>query len=306
MKIIDAHTHVASLRYIPGAFVEGIVDNMMEQMRQSSVTVRRSVILDRMQAEYQDDDASVQLRTMDKLGIERAVLLLPDFTYALEGCTLSIAQMFAEHRALLERHPTRFTVFAGVDPRWGKDGLDLFIKGIEQFGFRGLKLYPPCGYRPDSPLLDPYYQYCEAYKLPVLIHMGPTSPVLSFNEAQPGFVDAPAKRYRNIPFILAHGAVNHAEQCIQLCKYRPNVYLDISGAQMPSDASELEQLFASGIGHKVIFGTDWPVNQARNIKGLLDLFVSSGDTVAARLSRAETELVLAGNIEHILAGSVMQ
>ena len=33
MEIIDAHTHVASTRYMPRPFLEGIVDNMLEQLR---------------------------------------------------------------------------------------------------------------------------------------------------------------------------------------------------------------------------------------------------------------------------------
>jgi predicted TIM-barrel fold metal-dependent hydrolase len=300
MNIIDAHTHIASLRYIPEAFIEGIVDNMMEEARGSGLTIRRAEMLDRVLSQYQDEQALTQLRVMDKLQVEQAVLLLPDFTFALKGCALSIAEMFEEHAALLERHAGRFVVFAGVDPRWGRDGLDLFVKGIERFRFSGLKLYPPCGYTPDDPLLDPFYEYCDAHRLPVLLHIGPTSPALSFSEAHPRYVDAPARRFKNISFILAHGAVNYAEECIQLCRYRPNVYLDMSGARLPTDSAELGRLYRSGIAHKVIFGSDWPLNQLWHIKGMLDSLLPD-TTSNDHPSRSERELMLGGTIRHILS-----
>jgi predicted TIM-barrel fold metal-dependent hydrolase len=301
MKVIDAHTHVASTRYMPQAFLEGIVDNMLEQLRPYGGSFTRNGLLDRVLSSYQDHDAAAQLAGMDELGIAQSVLLLPDFTYALAGQSLTIAEMFEQHRALLQKNPDRFRVFAGVDPRWGSDALPLFVKGIEQYGFSGLKLYPPCGYTPDSPLLDPFYEYCDSKGLPVLMHMGPTSPVLSFNEAHPRFVDRPARKYRRISFILAHGAVNHPEACIQLCRYRPNVFLDISGAKLETDLTALKALVEAGISHKVLFGSDWPIVQPKATRALLDR--CRGQDVGAGaplLPSNAARWVLAGNVDYIL------
>lgn len=300
MKIIDAHTHIASTRFVPQSFMEGVADNIAAQMCLAPVPVPRSRILERLLAENQDHDGNLQIREMNKLGIEKSVVLLPDFTYALPGGELTIAEMYREHGDIRRRHPERFIVFAGTDPRWGKDGFDLFVKGVEEYGFRGLKLYPPCGYRPDSELLTPYYEYCQAFRLPVLLHIGATSPALSFSEAMPIYVDEPARKYNDIPFILAHGAVSYSEQCVQLCKYRPNVYLDLSGAQHNID--DVIRLCSSGINHKCIFGTDWPINNVAAVnKRLLGLFSSEKD-VKPYISLKESELVLAGNIERLLSG----
>ncbi|GLU34929.1 amidohydrolase family protein [Trinickia caryophylli] len=310
MTIIDAHTHVASTRYMPRPFLEGIADNMLEQLRPSGAAFRRSAVLDRLLAGYQDHDAAGQLAAMDELGVSKSVLLLPDFTYALKGGELTIAEMFAEHGALLQRHPDRFVVFAGADPRWGADALTLFVEGVERYGFRGMKLYPPCGYQADSRLLDPFYEYCDSKRLPVLMHIGPTSPVLSFNEAHPRFVDAPARRYPNITFILAHGAVNHPEACIQMCRYRPNVFLDISGARIESDLPALRTLFAADIAHKVIFGSDWPIVQPKSVRTLIQRCLgepqngkgadNGSDPEGIRLPKHKARLMFSDNIEYIL------
>lgn len=308
MKIIDGHTHIASMHFTPMAFLEGIADNIAAQMVLSPVSLSRSKLIDRMLADYQDDDGSFHVKEMTRQGIEKAVLLLPDFTYALPGNALSIEEMYFEHYAILQKHPGKFEVFAGVDPRWGSDGFQLFVKGIEAYGFKGLKLYPPCGYRPDSELLTPFYEYCNTFHLPVLLHIGPTSPALSFSEALPIYIDRPARLYKNIPFILAHGAVSYPEQCIQLCKYRPNVYLDLSGAQSSAgdalQAGALVQLFSSGINHKIIFGTDWPVNKHASVNRRLINMLSNEQEVKPYISLKESALILAGNMARILSSTL--
>ncbi|QYF92629.1 amidohydrolase family protein [Massilia sp. PAMC28688] len=304
MRLIDGHTHVASTHFIPTEFMDGIVDNMMEQMHLSPVPVARERAMARLLAGYQDHDADIQVREMDKLGIEKSVLLLPDFTYALKGNAYTVDEMFARHWHILQRHPGRFEVFAGVDPRWGRDGLSTFQRGVEQYGFRGLKLYPPCGYQADDPALTPFYEYCQEHHLPVLLHTGPTSPVLAFGPAVPMHVDGPARRYTNISFILAHGAVNYQEECVNLCRYRPNVYLDLSGAQWSAanllHLADFLKLFSNGINHKIIFGTDWPINKYHLNSTMIDL-LRSEDQGRTRVPAREAQLILAGNIERILA-----
>ena len=66
--------------------------------------------------------------------------------------------------------------FVHLDPR--REGFyDLFIKSIEEYGFKGVKLYPPLGYFPYDPRLIPVYEYCSAHKLPILTHCSPYNSV---------------------------------------------------------------------------------------------------------------------------------
>ncbi|WP_434609340.1 amidohydrolase family protein [Pseudomonas sp. D2-30] len=301
--LVDGHSHVASTRFTPLSFLEGVADNIEVKLQASGFPVPRSRIIDQFQRDLCDHQGDAQVAAMDRSGIHRSVLLLPDFTYALPDSELSIEEMFQEHQAILQRHAGRFEVFAGVDPRWGKDGLDLFIRGIETYGFSGLKLYPPCGYQANDPLLEPFYEYCNAHRLPVLLHIGPTSPALSFAHAQARWVDEPARRYRDIPFILAHGAVNDQTQCIELCKYRPNVYLDLSGAQHSIDsrgqAPMLKALFENEINHKIIFGTDWPINNHESINRRLRSFIVDPEHA---ISDHDASLILSGNMQRLLNG----
>jgi uncharacterized protein len=62
--------------------------------------------------------------------------------------------------------------FIAIDPR-RKNLLDLVIRYVEEFGFAGLKLYPPLGYYPNDPALHPIYAYAQEKGLPLIAHCSP-------------------------------------------------------------------------------------------------------------------------------------
>ncbi len=225
------------------------------------------------------------------------------FTRALR-CERSIEEMAEEHHQIRLRHPGRFHVFMGVDPYRGRESLDLFERAVTSYGFDGLKLYPPCGYSPSDERLFPYYEVCRAYRLPVLLHTGPTSPVLSFEYSSPLCIERAAAQFADVNFILAHGGVNHVHEAALLCAYRPNVFLDFSGftsALHPGGWREqLKQLFRLDINHQVIFGTDWPLSRlAGTHKDLLEVLLGSAGPLAERHEH-EIDAIMHGNIERLL------
>lgn len=300
---IDGHTHVASDRYVPRAFFEGIAANMVEGMRTMGVVPSRQSVLDRILRQNQDHEGDLLIQEMDKSGVEHAVLLAPDFTYALES-TWTISDIAQAHRNILNKHPGRLSILLGVDPRWGRDGVDLFERAVVEWGFRGLKLYPPCGYSPSDALLDPFYEICRAHGLPVLLHTGPTSPALSFEEAHPMLIDRAARRFPEVNFILAHGGVVNFEHVSQQCMYRPNVYCDISGfpalGALERWSSLLHERFHSGIGHKMIFGTDWPVFRGRESYSAVMAHFESEQGPLKGMRPREREFIMGGTIARLL------
>jgi hypothetical protein len=84
-QVIDGHSHIASARYIPQRFLEGVAENIAAQSVLTGVPLSAVQVLDRMLAGYQDHDGAAQLAQMDRLGIAHAILLVADFTYALPG-----------------------------------------------------------------------------------------------------------------------------------------------------------------------------------------------------------------------------
>ncbi|MDN7431151.1 amidohydrolase family protein [Burkholderia sp. AU45388] len=304
--IIDSHCHIASTRFIPTAFLEGFCANVHVRLVANGVRKSRSELLDTYLAQSQDHFGDALVADMTSAGIEQAVVLLPDFTYVMKS-DLTIAEMYAEHHAILQRHGERFHVFGGMDPRWGADGVALFEKGVVEYGFSGLKLYPPCGYSPSDKRLYPLYEICRAHRLPVLLHVGPTSPALEFAYSHPDLLDRAAFDFPDVNFILAHGAVHHVDACARQCAYRPNVYLDVSaflGSQHPGGwPVALAELFRMNINHKILFGTDWPV--FRNSGGhrkVMEQFLAADGPLAA-VAPVQRKWLMSGNTRALLPAS---
>jgi predicted TIM-barrel fold metal-dependent hydrolase len=301
--IIDAHCHVASSDYTPLAFIEGVVDNSLATLSAQGLQVERQKLLDLYLARMNDPHCDQLVAEMAEANIKQAILLLPDLTYALRNSPLTIEEMFERHREILEKRPGTFFVFAGVDPRWGADGISLFERAVTRYGFHGLKLYPPCGYSASDRSLYPFYEICAQHRLPVVTHIGGTSSALGFGLTRPIFVDQPALDFPSVSFILAHGGNAYVEESVMLCAFRPNVYLDVSGFQTRPIAS-LDQLFSAGINHKIIFGSDWPVfrlqgNQKSFIENLL-----SDDSPLMKLRRREREGFFGVTIKRLLENKV--
>lgn len=307
--IIDAHTHIASDRFIPRAFIEGVVENLRVSMSARGIDTRPSQLMHIYLAKCQDHTGDAFVADMDRAGVDHAVVLLPDFTFAMpEKDGLSISESIEAHASIATRHSGRLSIFAGVDPRWGQEGFDVFERAVACGKVQGLKLYPPCGYEASDRSLYPFYEICDARRLPVLIHTGPTSPVLPFTPAMPHTVDRAALDFPSVSFILAHGGIRFVEECAAMCGFRPNVYLDISGyPSLPSAQldSKLRDLFSRGITHKVIFGTDWPLFATGGEYGVSVDAVAGTNGPLNDLDPHERALVLGDTISRLLPGGIL-
>lgn len=69
----------------------------------------------------------------------------------------------------------RVLPFMMVDPR-RKGVLELLKRMHQNYGFSGIKIYPPLGYFPGDRRLEPVYLYCTENRLPVMAHCGPYNP----------------------------------------------------------------------------------------------------------------------------------
>jgi predicted TIM-barrel fold metal-dependent hydrolase len=305
--IVDAHCHVSSQRYIPRQFLEGIAANMAAELDARGRSMPRDRLLRLVEEQHGDHHADRLVAEMDAAGIGRAVLLIVDFGLNMDT-PATPAEMAGAHDAIRRRHPGRFHVFMGVDPRRGAEGIELFEHTVTQYGFEGLKLYPACGFSASDPILDPYYEICRDRKLPVFLHTGPTVQTLDFRPAHPLEVDTAARRFPGVNFILGHGGVSHVATSGYLAQYRENVYLDIGGFGGGQFAGgwerHLRDLFRLKLNHKVVFGTDWPLNRmSGGLERLLPPFLAP-DGLFAGVRPRERALVMAGNICRLLGVEV--
>jgi predicted TIM-barrel fold metal-dependent hydrolase len=103
--------------------------------------------------------------------------------------------------AILSKEDDSIIPFIHVDPR-RKGMFDLFQKAIEEYGFKGMKLYPPLGVFPYDISLFPFYTYCSRNNIPVISHGSPFNPVhfkgkrkdlLELLEKSQGYIDTKGK-----------------------------------------------------------------------------------------------------------------
>lgn len=79
-----------------------------------------------------------------------------------------------ELEALAEKYPGQVHPFLAVDPR--RIGIMKLVEMKINKGkgpFKGVKIYPPLGYLPTHPNLEPVFDYCEKYDVPITLHCSP-------------------------------------------------------------------------------------------------------------------------------------
>jgi len=300
--IIDCHSHIASRTVLPPQFFDGWLKTVRAHLPSNLDAMQMERMDELLRALNEDPQSVKHIAEMETAGIDLAVLLVIDFGIIYKDLPITIEEVHLEHKRLLERS-NRFIAFSGVDPRRGKEGLELFEKAVTDWGFRGLKIYAPCGYSPSDKRLFPFYEICSARKLPVLTHVGPSSATLSFRHTNPLGVDTAALNFPNVNFILGHAGVTLYRQAGLIAQYRPNIYLDLSGFQAEVTRGSFRNILkwhlSRGLSRRLLFGTDWPihrffgsqqrwVNEIRNCEA------------AGVLSAEDTENILSGNMKSLL------
>jgi predicted TIM-barrel fold metal-dependent hydrolase len=268
MNIIDMHAHIAAADLLHKHFLTGLKEVLTARAAQEYGVELQPNLIDRLTAHRLSDPDCVQLLAeMDAAKISKTVLLIADFGFGHADDELALPKLYEQYHKVLQANPERFIVFGGSDPRRGVPGLDLFEHGLRDLGFRGLKLYPPCGYESDDISLFPYYELCEAYGVPVLLHTGPSLSSMNGDRRYPSSILKAAERFARVNFILGHAAFQNFETNLSLALTRRNVVLETSGFQRRLDHEDeirerLRVLF-DRVPDQVVFGTDWPVFNIR-------------------------------------------
>ncbi|WP_229075527.1 amidohydrolase family protein [Actinoplanes sp. DH11] len=295
--IIDAHVTLASVRATPRDFLAAQAANVADRLAAYGVADRHAAVLDQLLAGYADHNGDRLVAELDEAGVDQAVLVAADYSHA-SPYAVPPEELARLHHDVCVRHPGRFRVMWGVDPRAGAAGVELFERCVTEYGFAGMKLYPLTGYSPSDRRLYPYFEVCAARGLPVLTHTGPGWGPLDFTLGRPLLVDDAARDFPGVDFILGHGGVTHVEEASYLCAHRPNVHLDIS--QFPSMlgvggwVAHLNRLFRTGINHKILFGTCWPsFRMSASLATVVTEFTHG--TVFAGVKRREQQMIMSGN-----------
>jgi uncharacterized protein len=194
-------------------------------------------------------------------------------------------EALVESRTLNAASGGRLRPVVTVDPTRGAERIAAALALWEnEPAIAGIKLFP--GYLPfypHDPRLDPLYEFAHRRNLPVLVHQGDTldrKGLVKF--ARPIEVDEVAVRYPDVRFVLCHFGNPWVEEAAEVVYKNENVYADTSGLLAPPSAPYFERMVAQaqrrvlaaivsiGSAERVLYGSDWPLEELAVAVGLVD------------------------------------
>ena len=229
MRITDFHTH---------AFPDAIADRAMSALLAETEDV----------VAYLDGRVSSLLRSMDRAGIEQAVLC-------------SIATRPAQFEKILAWSEAirsdRIVPFPSVHP--ADPDVRPRIAQIAAAGFRGIKLHP---YYQDFDIADPrvfpvYEELC-AQELILVCHTGFDVAFPRIRKADPERIAAVVARFPDLVFIATHMGSWEDWDAVETHLIGRSVYIDTSYSLHMLSPARARQLLLRHPVDRVLFGTDSP------------------------------------------------
>ncbi len=224
-----------------------------------------------------DADGEMLVRVADEMGFDKICCtdLTALFYDMYEGNALLAEEM--------RRFPDRILGYATLhSTRFGQEAIDELYRCREEYGMRGLKLYSTPEMSIAEACTIPILETCVELGFPVLAHTTPQE-----CEYLLGYVP-------EVKFIMAHAgsqpfAKGDWNRAILAAQKFPNLYLDTASSTI--DLGFLETCVAELGAHKILFGTDTP---------LLDPWAQFAKIREARVSQADLDLILGGNILRLM------
>jgi len=259
--VIDIHAHLFGA---PRKFFHGVARYITHEFAKQGIHESPEEIGDSLMEAGDDPEAEGLLAEMEMAGIDKSVLLPADFGLALGEAELSIEEINRQYAELARKHPDRLIAFVGVDPR-RTNALDLFKKGIEEWGMKGLKLLPSSGFYANQKEVYPLLEKAGELKVPVIIHSGPTMVHMRSKYSQAMYFDDLAVDFPELPIIAAHGGgvLDHA-QMLSIMHLKLNIMIDISGWQILATKNylyfcrTLREFMDFTEPERIFFGSDRP------------------------------------------------
>lgn len=268
MVVIDVHTHISKEGCFPNEITKAIVEDAARRTGIAPEKITRN--LEKHPTIYQAGPENL-IKDMDEAGIDKSVLLPDDFGLApaLSKPKVSIEEYNKWVADAAEQYPDRLIAFVGVDPR-RNNAVAILEKAVQEWGMKGLKLYPPCGFYPNDKAVTPIWEKANELEIPVMVHSGPTFPQVRMKYSEPIYLEDVVIKYPSLNIIIAHsGGSVWAEEVMALRQFRNNVYADISGWQGMAYAAGKEYalqrlVYLYGfLRSKCLFGSDWPAFNAQ-------------------------------------------
>lgn len=242
-------------------------------------------------------------RELDASGVVRAALIA-----SVPGDESSVA-------AAVNRYPGRFVGFFMLDPS-GADAADRARRAVEEYGLRGLCLFPAMHHVPlDDPRVHKVVEVAAGKPgTAVFVHCGVLSVGVRKKLGLPSRFDLRlgdplgvarlAAVFPTVPFVIPHFGAGFFREALMAADSAPNVHLDTSSSNgwiRYTPGLTLESVFRTAVGvagaSRLLFGTDSSFFPRGWQKGVHD--AQTAALAAADVSPAEQALILGGNFDRL-------
>jgi predicted TIM-barrel fold metal-dependent hydrolase len=243
------------------------------------------------------------VRKMDQLGIDKVCILGMDLGKHYSNYNERDSQVrFAAFEGKIGRktgltnrhvydfvkvHPDRLVGLGSIHPDGDYDLDEEYEKCINDYGFKGFKLYPHSGFYPDDERLYPVYEQGEKDGLVFLFHTGiKDTPSMNMKYNNPLALDDLAPKFPELKIVMAHVGYPWIDKAIQIAFLNFNIFLEISGLMIFEIFSNtpvvketiIKILNCVTLNEKTIFGSDGPRPTERNLKMIKEAdYISAED-----------------------------
>jgi uncharacterized protein len=246
-------------------------------------------------SQFHVPDASVAtiLRTMDRLGIERAIAA--PLLSLVDQAEMGLREGLAAHR----ESRGRILLYTVFDPR-RPDSLAFVRRSLDEPAVVGIKIHPAmhqCAAADDA--WRPVWELAAERRVPILAHswcVSDYNPLQKY--AQPHLFARYVREFPEVALILGHAGGRYAGHlaAVALARAHENVYLDLAGDSY--SLGLVEYLTAQVGGARILYGSDLTWIDPRTQLGMiLDADIPAVDKAhilrdnAVRLFRLTTKEV---------------
>jgi predicted TIM-barrel fold metal-dependent hydrolase len=308
--IIDLHTHLLDYGHWPDEWW----DYVAREWATKQPGRKPEQIRGRIEEGLVDSDGSRMVSHMDAAGIDKAVILPIDWGPSFHS-RCSLEKMVSHAADCAKRYPQRLIPFAGIDPRRDR-AADTLAAWLTSGVFKGLKLYPNCGFYPDDDCAMPIYEMCLEHDAPILFHTGHPLPLLDAKYSRPEYFRRVVEAFPRLKVIFGHaGAPHNWQEMLELVEASQEAVLELSVC-LWHDSDQLQELqlvrriadARDRVGiQRIVFGTDHvsgarvrPPGFLETVARLFKRMPETAQRAGVRLTHEENAMIMGGNASRLL------
>ncbi|MDD1747620.1 MAG: amidohydrolase family protein [Methanomassiliicoccales archaeon] len=257
--IIDTHVHIWKRTMYPDV----IMDAYLEPLVLLDALYFKGGPQEGKDWLTSETDEKELVQNMEVAKIDKSVILPLDF--GMVGPTKQGVEEFNDWVfEACSAYPDKFLPFIGIDPQRGETAIRLIEKYIKRFDAKGIKVYPPTGWRPDEERIKPFWKVLDDHGMVVVTHSGAVWGPLNEELSRPSYYSKVLEKHERLKLVIAHMGGKYRDEMFPLLAKHENAYTDCSALQgwLPSNpemvVSRLKEV-AERIPDRIFFGTDWPL-----------------------------------------------